>query len=65
MVVVVVVVGRGIGWWAENGGEVEAWEGGMDGSAEASGGGVAMSLLLARTSACCLDVPADDAGIRR
>lgn len=63
-VVVGAVGGPGRVWWAEDGGEGEAWEVGMDGSAEAIGGGVGMSLLLARTSAC-LHVPAVDAGIGR
>lgn len=52
--------GSGLVWWAEDSGEVEAWEVGGDGSAGAIGGVVSVS--FARTSVS-LHVPADDAGI--
>lgn len=50
-----VLVGSGLDWWAEDVGEVEAWEFGRDGSAGAIGGVVIVS--FARTSVC-LHVPA-------
>jgi len=55
-----VMSGSGV-WWAEDAGEEEAGEFGVDGSAGAVGGTV-VSVLFARTSVC-LHVPADGAGI--
>jgi hypothetical protein len=49
--------------WAEDAGEVEAWEFGRIGSAGAIGGEFVV-ISFARTSAW-LHVPADDAGIGR
>jgi hypothetical protein len=54
------VLSSGLFSWAEDDGEVEAWEFGRDGSAGAIGGVVSVS--FARTSVS-LHVPADDAGI--
>ena len=56
------MVGSGVVWWAEDDGEVEAGEFGMDGSAGAIGGVVSAAFA---SSSACLHVPADDAGIGR